>query len=84
MVVAAAGVITLTVFITLSVIKELLRNEPSKMNNAVSATIQKKLQDGNHTVIKVNLKNSCGQTTTKEIRTDKGSSVYEGQTIYKY
>lgn len=84
MVVVGAGVITLTVFITAAIIKEILRDDSVNTNNALSATVQKKFQDGNHTVIKINLKNSNGSTTTKEIRTDKGASVYEGQTIYKY
>lgn len=82
MAVAAVGVITVTVLITASVIKDLLNNN-SSMNNSFSATVEKKFKDGNHTVIKVKLKDYSGNTSTQEIRSEKGASVYEGQTIYK-
>ena len=82
MAVAAVGVITVTVLITASVLKDLLNNN-SSMNNSFSATVVKKFKDGNHTVIKVKLKDYSGNTSTQEIRSEKGASVYEGQTIYK-
>lgn len=82
MVVAAAGAITVAVLITAAVIRELMQSN-SSMNNSLSATIEKKFKDGNHTVIKVKLKDYSGNTSTQEIRSDKGASVYEGQTIYK-
>lgn len=82
MAVAAVGVITVTVLITASVIKDLLNNN-SSMNNSFSATVEKIFKDGNHTVIKVKLKDYSGNTSTQEIRSEKGASVYEGQTIYK-
>lgn len=81
MVVAAAGVITVAVLITAAVIKELMRNN-SSMQNSLSATIENKFKDGNHTVIKVKLRHNNGSTSTQEIRSDKGATVYEGQTIY--
>lgn len=83
MIVTAAGVITVSVLITAAVIRELMRNN-SSMSNSFSATVEKKLKEGNHTVIKVKLKDYNGNTSTQEIRSEKGASVYEGQTIYKY
>lgn len=82
MVAAAAGVITVTVLITAAVIKELMRNN-SSMNNAFSATIEKKMKDGNHTIIKVRMEDYNGNKSTQEIRSEVGASVYEGQKIYK-
>ena len=82
MVVAAAAVITVTVVITAAVIRDLMHNN-SSMNNSFSATVEKKFKDGNHTVIKVKLRDNSGNTSTQEIRSEQGASVYEGQTIYK-
>ena len=79
---AAAGVITVAVFITADVIRELMRNN-SQMNNAFSATIERKFKEGNHTVIKVRLKDYSGNISNQEIRSERGASVYEGQIIYK-
>ena len=80
--VAAAGVITVAVLITAAVIRDLMQNN-SSMNNSLSATIEQKFKDGNHTVIKVKLKDYNGNTSSQQIRSELGASVYEGQTIYK-
>lgn len=80
--VATAGVITVAVLITATVIRDLMQND-SSMNNSFSATIEKKFKDGNHTVIKVKLKDYSGNTSTQKIRSEFGASVYEGQTIYR-
>lgn len=82
MVVAVAGVITLTVIISASVIRELLGNSDI-INDGFSAKVESKIQDGNHTIIKINFKNKQGQSTKREIRSEKGANVYVGQTIYK-
>lgn len=82
MVVAAAGVITLAVVISASVIRELLGNSDI-IDDGFSAKVESKIQDGNHTIIKVNCKNKLGQSTKREIRSEKGANVSVGQTIYK-
>ena len=82
MAVAAAGAIIVTVIITATVIRDLMQND-SSMNKSLSATIEKKLKDDNHTVIRVKLKDYNGNTTTQEIKSDKGATVYEGQIIFK-
>jgi len=77
----AAGIITVSVVITVSIIRDLL-NDSNVIEDGFSAHIERKIQDGNYTKIKVNFKNLKGNTVTKEIKSEYGADVYEGQTIY--
>lgn len=81
--VSAIAVITVSVVITSWVIKEILNSGDTGLSNPVSAKIESKLKDGNHTKIKVKFKDIYGNTSTREIRSDQGADVYTGQTIYK-
>lgn len=81
--VSAIAVITVSVLITVRVIKEILNSNDTGLNNPMSATIESKLKDGNHTKIKVKFKDIYGNTSTREIRSEQGADVYTGQTIYK-
>lgn len=80
---SALAVITVSVLITISVIREILNSGDTGLSNPMSAKIESKLRDGNHIIIKVKFKDIYGNTSTREIRSEQGANVDPGQTIYK-
>lgn len=79
----AAVVITVSVVITASLIINMMREGSNGFDNSFCAQIESKLQDGNHTKIKVKLSDIHGNTKIREIRSEYGADVYVGQKIYK-
>lgn len=81
---SAIAVITVSVIITVRVIKEILSSTDTGLSNPITATIESKFKDENRTIVKVKFKDIYGNTSTREIRSDQGADVYTGQTINKY
>ncbi len=83
LVATAAAVITVSVVITASLIIRMMREGSNGFDNSLSAHIENKIREGNHTKIKVKLSDIHGNTKIREIRSEYGANVYVGQTIYK-